>query len=53
MTQPLHCSIAAPWGFHVALLDNVCPRCGWVPHEPGAAAIDDGNEQEDGSLSDD
>lgn len=53
MTQPLQCSIATPWGFHVTLLDDVCPRCGWGAHDPGPAGGDGGQEQEDGTPSED
>ncbi|HLL58683.1 MAG TPA: hypothetical protein VK391_02190 [Allosphingosinicella sp.] len=43
MTQPLICSTTAPWGNHVSLRDNICPRCGWTAPGPGAPdAISDG-----------
>jgi hypothetical protein len=38
MTQPLHCSIAAPWGNHLTLRDNICPRCGWAAPDCSAVA---------------
>jgi hypothetical protein len=47
MIEPLICSTASPWGIHVSLRENVCPRCGWVA--PGAGspdAISDGGPEE-------
>jgi len=38
MTQPLFCSTSAPWGNHISLQDNICPRCGWAA--PGAESSD-------------
>jgi hypothetical protein len=30
---PLECSPETPWGLHPAVMENVCPRCGWVARE--------------------
>ncbi|HEX8533277.1 MAG TPA: hypothetical protein VF662_03855 [Allosphingosinicella sp.] len=27
---PMECSPETPWGLHPAVLDNICPRCGWT-----------------------
>ena len=33
------CSPAMPWGIHLAIFANRCPRCGWVARtEPRASA---------------
>lgn len=36
MTGSSHCSPARPWGIHLGLPGNLCPRCGWVAREPSA-----------------
>jgi hypothetical protein len=36
MTSRIECSPATPWGIHPAVLDNACPRCGWIAREPQA-----------------
>jgi hypothetical protein len=40
---PLQCSPDSPWGLHPAVIENVCPRCGWVARggpEKGASSTD-------------
>ncbi len=29
------CSPESPWGFHPAMVDNACPRCGWTARNTG------------------
>jgi hypothetical protein len=36
--QPAQCSPAQPWGIHPAMVQNACPRCGWVARAAAAAA---------------
>ena len=28
---PVTCTRAKPWGIHLALGEQSCPRCGWAP----------------------
>jgi hypothetical protein len=34
VTDPTTCSPARPWGIHPAIVDNLCPRCGWTARTP-------------------
>ncbi len=34
MTQTPFCSPDKPWGIHPAILDDLCPRCGWSARTP-------------------
>ena len=37
--QPAQCSPAQPWGIHPAMVENACPRCGWVARAMAAPVV--------------
>ncbi len=34
----VHCTAEKPWGIHLALIGDGCPRCGWEVPKPELAA---------------
>ena len=41
--QTPFCSPAKPWGIHPAIVDDFCPRCGWIARTPLAPDQPDGD----------
>jgi hypothetical protein len=43
MSNAPFCSPAKPWGLHPIIVDNLCPRCGWLARPPAEGELQDGN----------
>lgn len=41
-TRPVTCSPATPWGIHLSVGEQSCPRCGWAPEGRRAPPQDRG-----------